>query len=49
MISNVAVGASVVMFLVAAVDQYFFGGVKPAVLYFCFAMTNIASLWIGMK
>lgn len=45
-----ALGASVVLFLVAAGDQYLVAGnVKAAALYACFALTNTAALWIGTK
>ena len=44
-----AVGASTLLFLAAAVDQYFHGGLPAATLYFCFACTNTASLWVSLR
>lgn len=50
MISAIALGASVALFLVAAADQYLTAGnVKVATLYGCFALTNAVSLWLGSK
>lgn len=50
MISALALGVSVLLFLIAAADQYFAAGnIKAAALYACFALTNAASLWIVTK
>jgi hypothetical protein len=48
MISTIALGASVLLFLVAAGDQWLVAGnVKVAALYGCFSLTNAVALWIG--
>jgi hypothetical protein len=50
MITALAVGLSVVLFFVAALDQALTAGnLKVAALYACFALTNAVSLWIGVK
>lgn len=50
MISLLALGLSVVLFLIAAGDQWLVAGQpKVAALYACFALTNAVSLWLGMK
>jgi hypothetical protein len=50
MISALALGASVILFIVAAADQVLTAGnIKVGALYACFALTNAASLWLGMK
>lgn len=48
MISAAALGVSVLLFLVAAADQWLVAGnLKVAALYGCFALTNAVSLWLG--
>ena len=50
MITAAALGISVILFLVAAADQWLVAGnLKVAALYLCFSLTNAVSLWIGVK
>lgn len=50
MISQLALGASVFLFIIAAADQLWSAGnIRVAALYACFALTNTVAWWIGTK
>jgi hypothetical protein len=50
MISQFALGASILLFLVAAMDQWFAAGnLKLGLLNLCFALTSAASYWLATK
>lgn len=48
-VTLLAIGASIFLFVAAAVDQYLKGGGPASALYACFALTNTASLWVSLK
>lgn len=48
-ITLLAVGATVPLFIAAAIDQYLKNGLPVAALYACFGVTNAVSLWVALK
>ena len=46
-ITTLALGSSILMFVLAAVEQGAHSSYKVGALYVCFALTNSVALWLG--